>query len=341
MGPIVIVTVTLNPSLDRTLAVPRLAWNEVLRATASRLDWGGKGFNVSRALQALGAESLAMGLVGGATGERLQRGLHELGIATDLVPITGETRSNTVIAEEAGERYVKVNEPGPPVQAEELAAFLDRARARLRPGDLWVLAGNLPPGAPSDFYAQIIALIREGGGRVLLDTGGEPLRLGCAAGPYLIKPNQAEFEELTGQAIRSQTGALRAARACLGQGVALVALSLAAEGLLLAAEGQAVHAVPPVCGCASPSAPATHCWRPWPGHWSEGSPWQTWPVGGSPPGRPPPCARASAWARRRRCRPSMSGCRRRHWNETFPQALERAKGATRRTRRGTRLRVPL
>ena len=240
-----IITVTLNPSLDRTLAVPRLAWNEVLRATASRLDWGGKGFNVSRALQALGAGSLAMGLVGGPTGGQLEHGLRELGIATDLVPIAGETRTNTVVAEEAGERYLKVNEPGPAVRPDELSAFFERVRARLRPGDLWVLAGNLPPGAPPGVYAQLVTLIREGGARALLDTSGEPLRLGCAAGPWLIKPNVAEAEELTGQQIRSTTGALRAARFCLEQGVAFVALSMGAAGLLLATEGQAVHAVPP------------------------------------------------------------------------------------------------
>jgi 1-phosphofructokinase family hexose kinase len=241
----VIITITLNPSLDRTLAVPQLAWNEVLRATASRLDWGGKGFNVSRALKALGTDSLAMGLMGGDTGERLERGLRALGIDTDLVPIAGETRTNTVVAEEARERYLKVNEPGPAVRADELSAFLDRVRARLRPGDLWVLAGGLPPGAPPDYYTQLIGLIQKGGSRPLLDTSGEPLRLGCAAGPYLVKPNVAEAEELTGQEIRSAADALRAARLCLGQGVVLVALSMGAAGLLLAAEGQAVHAVPP------------------------------------------------------------------------------------------------
>jgi 1-phosphofructokinase family hexose kinase len=241
----VIITVTLNPSLDRTLSVPRLDWNEVLRATASRLDWGGKGFNVSRALQALGAESLALGLVGGAAGERLERGLRELGIDTDLVPIVGETRTNTVVAEEVGERYLKVNEPGPAVQPGELSTFLGRVRARLRPGDLWVLAGNLPPGAPPDVYAQLVTLIQEGGARALLDTSKEPLKLGCAAGPWLIKPNAAEAEELTGQQIRSTVDALHAASFCLRQGVAFVALSMGPAGLLLATEGQAVHAVPP------------------------------------------------------------------------------------------------
>jgi 1-phosphofructokinase family hexose kinase len=240
----VIVTVTLNPALDRTLTVERITFDETIRATSSRLDWGGKGFNVSRALQALGAESVAMGLVGGSVGQRLERGLNALGIATDFVTVAGATRTNTVIVEGGMGRYVKVNEAGPTVQAEELAAFLDRARSRVRPGDIWVLSGSLPPGAPPDFYARLVALVQEQGARVLLDSSGEPLRLGCETVPYLVKPNAAEAEEVTGREIRSDRGACAAAF-FLRLGVELVALSLGAGGLLLASEREVVRARPP------------------------------------------------------------------------------------------------
>jgi 1-phosphofructokinase family hexose kinase len=240
-----IVTVTLNPSLDRTLTVPHIAFDEVLRATAVQLDWGGKGFNVSRALRALGVDSVAMGFVGGATGQMLERGLNEMGIATDFVHIVGETRTNVVVAETETERYVKVNEAGPVVQAEESAAFFDRARGRVRPGDLWVLSGSLPPGVPADFYAQLVALVQERGAKALLDTSGEPLRLGCAAGPYLVKPNTVEAEALTGQRIDSDAAALDAVDRFLQQGIELVGLSLGADGLLLASKQQAVWARPP------------------------------------------------------------------------------------------------
>ena len=116
-----IYTVTLNPSLDRTLTVPRIVDDDMVRATASRVDWGGKGVNVSRVLQALGAESMALGFAGGATGQMLERGLRSLGIATDLLPLSAETRTNTVIIESETGRYIKVNEPGPTVQPEEPA----------------------------------------------------------------------------------------------------------------------------------------------------------------------------------------------------------------------------
>jgi len=240
-----IVTVTPNPVLDRTLTVPRIVFNEVMRATAVRLDWGGKGFNVSRALRALGVDSVAMGFIGGATGRLLERGLSDMGIATDFVHIVGETRTNIVVTDAAAERYIKVNEAGPTVRAEELAAFLDRARERVRPGDIWVLSGSLPPGVPSDFYAQLIALVQGRGAKAFLDTSGEPLRLGCAASPYLVKPNVVEAEEVTGQEINCEADMLSAVEFFLRRGIELVALSLGADGLLLASKEGTVWARPP------------------------------------------------------------------------------------------------
>jgi 1-phosphofructokinase len=173
-----IVTVIPNPALDRTLTVECMRFNEMTRATTSRLDWGGKGFNISRALRALGAESVAMGFVGGATGQMLERGLKEERITTDFVRVAGETRTNTVITDADGGRYIKVNEAGPRLRTAELATSLDRVHERVRPTDLRVLFGSLPPGVPSDFYAQLIGLVQAAGARALLDTTGEALRLG-------------------------------------------------------------------------------------------------------------------------------------------------------------------
>ncbi len=240
-----IVTVTPNPALDRTLTVPRIAFDEVIRATSSQLDWGGKGFNVSRALAALGVESVAMGFVGGATGQMLERGLSDLGIVTGFLYVGGETRTNTVIIEADTGRYVKVNEAGPIVQTKEVDVFCERARERVRPGDIWVLSGTLPTGVQPDFYTRLIALVQGGGARALLDSSGEPLRLGCAARPYLVKPNITEAAEVTGHEIRSDADAYAAAETFLRQGIALVALSLGADGLLLASKERKVWARPP------------------------------------------------------------------------------------------------
>jgi len=254
----VIITVTPNPVLDRTLTVPRIVFNEVTRATTVQLDWGGKGFNVSRALQPLGMDSVAMGFIGGATGQTLERGLSDLGIATDFVHIAGETRTNVIVREADSERYIKVNEAGPTVQAEEVFAFFERVIEKARPGDTWVLAGSLPPGVPTHFYAQLIGLLRLHRARVFLDSSGEPLRLGCAAAPYLVKPNAIEATQVTRIEIRPSgsrrpQGSLEAAKHFLHQGIELVALSLGADGLLLASEEQAVWARPPAVVARNPT----------------------------------------------------------------------------------------
>ena len=244
-----IVTLTPNPVLDHTLTVPHIELDQVLRATSTRLDWGGKGFNVSRALKALGTESLAMAFAGGGTGQMLEQGLHTLGVATDFVYVTGETRTNVVVVDEATGRHIKVNEAGPTISPQEHNVLLQRIYQRVQPGDLWVMAGSLPPGLPANFYAEVIDLVQGCGARAYLDTSGGPLRLGCAARPALIKPNVAEAQEITGQQIDSPHDALRAASHFLQQGINIVALSMGAEGLVLAMADEAVWAKPPADWC--------------------------------------------------------------------------------------------
>lgn len=240
-----IYTITLNPGLDRTLTVGAIRENEVLRATASRLDWGGKGFNVARGLHVLGQPSTALGLVGGHTGQMLAEGLHGLGIATDFVTIPGETRTNTVIAEAHSSRYIKVNEAGPTVPPAALEAVRGQVRRLATPGSYWAICGSLPPGVPHDFYAELVTLIQGAGGYVCLDASGAALRLGCAAAPFLVKPNAEEAQELTGVALDGIPATRQAAAYFLAQGIQIVALSLGAEGLLLATRTETIHARPP------------------------------------------------------------------------------------------------
>lgn len=241
-----IVTVTLNPGLDRTLTVSEIRFNEVLRARTVQVDCGGKGFNVSRALAALGVSSLAIGFVGGGTGEILARGLAQAGIATDLVHVQGESRTATVIQEESSGRYVKVNEPGPPIQPEELAALRACISHHLQPGDIWTLCGSLPPGVPVDFYGELIRMLQSAGARVFLDASGEPLRRGCSAAPFLVKPNLAEAAEVMGSTELALFGREReVATYFLEFGIPVVALSLGARGLWLATRERSVWAEPP------------------------------------------------------------------------------------------------
>jgi len=241
----VIVTVNLNPVLDRTLALPRLAVGEINRARLVRLDVGGKGFNVSRALLELGTPSLALGVLGGATGEMLRRGLEELGIPGDFVFVAGETRQNLTLLDESTGLYTKINEAGPEWTQDTVEALLARVRERVTPGAAWVMSGRLPPGAPPDLYARLITLVQSEGARAYLDSSGEPLRLACRAVPYAVKPNVEEAEEFVGRRLTSLEELVEAARAFLDLGIQVVAISRGAQGGLLAQERRFVQATPP------------------------------------------------------------------------------------------------
>lgn len=237
-----IYTVTPNPGLDRTLTVDQIVFDEVLRAQSLRLDWGGKGFNVARVLKTLGIPSMVLGFIGGATGQRMVEGLHDLGIQTDFVTIAEETRTNTVFLETASSRYIKVNEIGPTVQPEEVQALLLKAESLAQLDSLWVLAGSLPAGVSDDYYRQMIDRLNRRGARVCLDTSGEALRLGCEAQPFLIKPNASEAAELTGQPVNDPLQAVTAARTILRLGIPRVVISLGGQGILVAGDEQAVLA---------------------------------------------------------------------------------------------------
>ena len=158
-----IVTVTLNPTLDKTLSVPALWPGEVHRARFLRQDIGGKGINVSRALAALGVTSIPIGFLGGATGRAMRDGLTAAGYDARFVEVPGETRQNLTLLDESTGVYTKINEPGPTIGPEHLAALSALVAELAAPGDLWALCGSLPPGAPADFYANLVTAIQARG----------------------------------------------------------------------------------------------------------------------------------------------------------------------------------
>ncbi len=228
-----IYTVTLNPAVDRELSVPAIEFDSVLRATAWRVDFGGKGFNVSRMLMSLGTPNMALGFAGGRSGELLRDGLEDLGIKTEFVWVEGETRTNVSIVSQADGRYVKANEPGPAIAPADCQALEDKIRSLVQPDDWWVLAGSLPPGVPVTYYVNLIQVIKEAGGYAVLDTSGEALAAGCTAGPHLVKPNELEAHTLTGMPIDSLEEVSAAAAEIQRKGIAIVVISLGKDGALL------------------------------------------------------------------------------------------------------------
>ncbi|MCW0212249.1 MAG: 1-phosphofructokinase [Pseudonocardia sp.] len=239
-----IITVTPNPSLDRTVELTELHRGEVNRALSGRLDPGGKGVNVARALTRAGIETLAVLPSGRAPGGRLNGLLANLGVRAVTVPIHGATRSNITLVEPDG-TTTKINEPGPVLTTDEVEEITEQAVARARGASWLVTCGSLPEGMPGSFHGDLVRRGHGAGTRVAVDTSGAPLVAAVAAGPDLIKPNHEELAELLGRPLDCLGDVLAAARELRAGGVGAVLVSLGAGGALLVEESGEYHAMAP------------------------------------------------------------------------------------------------
>jgi 1-phosphofructokinase family hexose kinase len=205
-----IVTVTLNAAIDRTLTVPNFQLGHRHRASAGLTLAGGKGINVARSLKALDVPVVATGLAGGRTGTRIVEELTTEAILNDFVRIGGESRTSTMVVDPTGGTSTEIYEWGPQVSRDELGMLLEKIAYLARAADLVVLAGSLPRGVDSGFYAEAIRELSRRRVRAVLDAEGEPLRLGVEAEPWLVSPNQREAEGLAGQEFHDEEDFLMA-----------------------------------------------------------------------------------------------------------------------------------
>ena len=238
-----IITVTLNPSLDRTIELERLAQGQVQRVTAARLDPGGKGVNVARALLANGVPTRAVVPVAGIEGDQLVGLLKQEGVDVEVVPVLGHTRSNITIAEADG-TVTKLNEPGAPLCADDLEALAGRVLEAASPGSWVVLSGSLPPGLRAQAYATLTYRFVAAGLRVVVDTSGPAFLAAVAVGPELVKPNAEELAEAVGRPLRSRSAVVAAARELQDRGARTVLVSLGAAGAILVDEDVVVGESP-------------------------------------------------------------------------------------------------
>ncbi|MCX3058447.1 1-phosphofructokinase [Streptomyces beihaiensis] len=227
-----ILTVTPNPSLDRTYEVPGLDRGEIVRATGERVDPGGKGVNVSRAVAAAGAPTLAVLPLGGAPGALVAGLLDDQGIKVAAVPVAGETRANIALAEADG-TLTKINAPGPELTGPEAEALLESVGEESAGADWIACCGSLPRGLEPSWYAALVARAHAAGARIALDTSGPALLAALREHPDVVKPNAEELAEAVGRPLATVGDAVKAAEELRGLGAAAVLASLGADGQIL------------------------------------------------------------------------------------------------------------
>jgi 1-phosphofructokinase family hexose kinase len=196
--PEMIITVTLNAAIDKSLSVPNFRLGRRHRTVEQRTMAGGKGVNIARTLKTLGQPVIATGFAGGATGTHLVEQLTEESILNDFVRIREESRTNTSVLDPTTGAHTEVNERGPSVSEQEVELFRDKLLYLARGAAIVVFAGSLPRGIEPDIYAVLIRELERTGVTTVIDTDGEPLRQAVRAEPDVVSPNVIEAEELVG-----------------------------------------------------------------------------------------------------------------------------------------------
>lgn len=240
-----ILTVTLNASIDKLYHVKRLTPHQVIRVGQVMASAGGKGLNVARVAALAGEKVTAMGFVGGYHGQLLESLLQVRGIEKKFTHVQGETRCCINIREEQSEESTELLEPGGMVTPEEQEAFLNNFKEQLPLSDLVTVSGSLPRGVSPEIYKKLINLAQRAGKPIYFDTSGAALKAAAEAGPTLIKPNQEELLQLFGQETMNFSELAAAAEKLRQMGIEQVAVSLGKDGVLFACKEGIFHGIPP------------------------------------------------------------------------------------------------
>ena len=240
-----IITVTLNTAIDKTLSVPNFRLGRRHRTVEQTTMPGGKGVNVARTLKTLGQPVIATGFAGGATGTRIVEQLTEESILNDFVRIREESRTNTAVHDPTNGETTEINERGPAVSANEVELFRDKLLYLSRGADIVVFAGSLPRGVEADIYASLIRELRKLGVTTMIDADGEPMRLAVRAEPDVISPNVLEAEELVGHEFNDDEDRVIAVREMvqLGAREAIMTLPDGCVGSILEGGSPVLHRV--------------------------------------------------------------------------------------------------
>jgi len=227
-----VITVTLNPAMDKTLTIVDFTIGDVNRVSKLRYDIGGKGINVSKVLKNFGIESTCTGFLGGIWKETFQAELTKRKINNSFINISHDTRTNTKIVDSINETYTDVNEPGPNISKVEMDEFLIKFKSLCGPSDIVVLSGGVSPSISKDIYRKLIKTAKEKGSFVILDADGELLKEGIKEKPNIIKPNEHELEILLNKTLDTEEEIIREAKKLIDSGIGSVLISRGHKGAI-------------------------------------------------------------------------------------------------------------
>ncbi|MBK5240816.1 1-phosphofructokinase [Clostridium sp.] len=237
-----IITVTLNPAVDKTVEVDNCTINSVNRVSSIKLDAGGKGINVSKVVKSLNGESIALGVLAGKTGEFIKDYLDTEKIKNDFVFVTGETRTNIKIVDKVKNTNTDINESGNNVSEDDIKIIKEKVFNLAKSDDILVLSGSVPQSVEKNIYELWIREASGLGVKTILDADGELLKNGIKSGPYLIKPNIHELEKLFDVKINGINETIRLCTGIFDYGVKVIAVSLGSEGALFMNREKTIHA---------------------------------------------------------------------------------------------------
>jgi 6-phosphofructokinase 2 len=246
-----IYTVTLNPALDRAIAVERLLEDDTIRVLSETCYAAGKGIDVSRVIRELGGQSVALGFMGGYDGLHLEGLLINAGVMTDFTRISRNTRTNIILKENATGKQFVISAAGPEVDASEIGEFYQNV-LQTQGMDYLVMSGSLPRGVTPNVYGQLILAGKKRGAFIFLDTDGAALKESLEYLPTGIKPNRYELSRLMERDIDSETEILAACDQIHDKGIAHVLVSMGKEGMILSTREQKIKAATPPVEVESP-----------------------------------------------------------------------------------------
>ncbi len=238
-----VITVTMNPSVDKTITLKEINLNGLNRPESIRSDPGGKGINVGRMLHGFNIDVTATGIIAGGQGAYLLEMLNQEGLNTELIESEGETRTNLKILDQSTNQITEINEPGCMARKESVQRVLEKLDQLSERAEIIVLSGSLPPGVPSDFYGQCIGIAKNRGAKAILDADGNAFSEGLNAVPYAVKPNLHELELFYGSKFDSLKEIANAAMDIVSGGVETAVISLGAEGAIVANQSEIYRTV--------------------------------------------------------------------------------------------------